>query len=55
MVTDRKNGRILLDRPKPTAGSGANGRRSWETLCFPRRTFFRPIIQVSAADLGHEK
>jgi hypothetical protein len=26
-VGDRKNGRILLDRPKPTAGCSANGRR----------------------------
>jgi hypothetical protein len=27
LVTDRKNGRILFDRPKPTAGSSAKGRR----------------------------
>jgi hypothetical protein len=27
LVTDRKNGRILFDRPKPTAGCSANGRR----------------------------
>jgi hypothetical protein len=26
-VTDRKNGGILFDRPKPTAGCSANGRR----------------------------
>jgi hypothetical protein len=25
LVTDRKNGRILFDRPKPTAGCNANG------------------------------
>jgi hypothetical protein len=25
-VTDRKNGRILFDRPKPAAGCSANGR-----------------------------
>jgi hypothetical protein len=27
LVTDRKNGRILFDRPKPTAGCCADGRR----------------------------
>jgi hypothetical protein len=27
MVTGEKNGRILLDRPKPTAGCSANGRK----------------------------
>jgi hypothetical protein len=26
-VTDRKNGRILFDRPKPTVGCSASGRR----------------------------
>jgi hypothetical protein len=26
-VTDGKNGRILLDRPKPTAACSASGRR----------------------------
>jgi hypothetical protein len=26
-VGDRKNGRILFDRPKPTAGCSASGRR----------------------------
>jgi hypothetical protein len=26
-VTDGKNGRILLDRPKPTVGCSASGRR----------------------------
>jgi hypothetical protein len=26
-VTDRKNGRSLFDRPKPTMGCRANGRR----------------------------
>jgi hypothetical protein len=25
-ATDRKNGRILFDKPKPTAGCNANGR-----------------------------
>jgi hypothetical protein len=28
-VTDRKNGRILFDRPKPTVGCSANGRRRY--------------------------
>ena len=27
LVMDKKNGRILFDRPKPTAGCSANGRR----------------------------
>jgi hypothetical protein len=27
LVTDRKNGRILFDGPKPTVGCSANGRR----------------------------
>jgi hypothetical protein len=27
LATDRKIGRILFDRPKPTAGCSANGRR----------------------------
>jgi len=27
LVADRKNGKILFDRPKPTAGCNANGRR----------------------------
>jgi hypothetical protein len=27
LMTDRKNGRILFDRPKPTADCSANGRR----------------------------
>jgi hypothetical protein len=27
LVTDRENGRILFDRPKPTAGCSASGRR----------------------------
>jgi hypothetical protein len=36
LVTDReKNGRIFFDRPKPTTGCSANGRR--------RRTFFLNI------------
>jgi hypothetical protein len=26
-VGDRKNGRIVFDRPKPTAGCSASGRR----------------------------
>jgi hypothetical protein len=26
-VTDRKHGRILFDRPKPTVGCSASGRR----------------------------
>jgi len=26
-VRDRKSGRMLFDRPKPTAGCNANGRR----------------------------
>jgi ADP-dependent phosphofructokinase/glucokinase len=26
-VTNRKNGRILFDRPKPTVGCSASGRR----------------------------
>jgi hypothetical protein len=29
-VTERKNGRILFDRPKPTVGCSANGRRRGE-------------------------
>ena len=28
LATDRKNGGILFDRPKPTAGCSANGRRN---------------------------
>jgi hypothetical protein len=28
LATDRKNGGIFFDRPKPTAGCSANGRRS---------------------------
>ena len=27
LVIDRENGRILFDRPKPTVGCSANGRR----------------------------
>jgi hypothetical protein len=27
LATDRKHGGILFDRPKPTAGCSANGRR----------------------------
>jgi hypothetical protein len=27
LVADRKNGRTLFDRPKPTVGCSANGRR----------------------------
>ena len=27
LVMDKKNGRILFDRPKPTVGCSANGRR----------------------------
>ena len=27
LVIDRKNGTILFDRPKPTAGCSSNGRR----------------------------
>jgi hypothetical protein len=27
-VGDRDNGEVLFDRPKPTAGCSANGRRS---------------------------
>ena len=27
LATDRKNGRILFDRPKPTVGCSDNGRR----------------------------
>jgi hypothetical protein len=30
LVTDRKNGRILFDRPKPTVSCSANGRRRRE-------------------------
>jgi hypothetical protein len=29
-----KNGRILLDRPKPTAGCSANGRRRRRSILF---------------------
>jgi hypothetical protein len=29
LATDRKNGGILFDRPKPTAGCSANGRRGF--------------------------
>ena len=32
LVTDRKNGRILFDRPKPTADCSANGRRRSSNL-----------------------
>ena len=28
-----KNGMILCDRPKPTAGCSANGRRRWAYGC----------------------
>jgi hypothetical protein len=38
-VGDRKNGRMLLDRPKPTEGSRANGRRR------RRRRSIRPNIR----------
>jgi hypothetical protein len=32
LVTDRKNGRILFDRPKPTAGCSANRERERESI-----------------------
>jgi hypothetical protein len=28
LVIDRENGKVLFDRPKPTAGCSANGRRT---------------------------
>jgi hypothetical protein len=33
LATDRKNGGILFDRPKPTPGCSANGRRK-KTISF---------------------
>jgi hypothetical protein len=33
LVIDRENGEVLFDRPKPTAGCSANGRRKiWVML-----------------------
>jgi hypothetical protein len=37
MVTDRKNGRTLLNRPKPIAGYSADGRRRRRTRGEGRR------------------
>jgi hypothetical protein len=39
-----KNGRILFDRPKPTAGSSANGRRRRTRTRRRRRRRKRRII-----------
>jgi hypothetical protein len=31
VIDKKKNGRIVFDRPKPTAGCSANGRRIYQT------------------------
>jgi len=38
LVIDRKNGEVLFDRPKPTAGCSADGRRriSFSRITLPR-------------------
>jgi hypothetical protein len=38
LVIDRKNGEVLFDRPKPTAGCSADGRRR---ISFSRKTLPR--------------
>jgi hypothetical protein len=42
-----KNGRILFDRPKPTAGCSASGRGGEEEEEEEEEEFYKPVISTA--------
>jgi hypothetical protein len=51
LVTDRENGEVLFDRPKPTAGCSANGRRRRGRSCIFLLCFMEKFVEYSFAFL----
>jgi hypothetical protein len=49
-----KNGRILFDRPKPTAGCSASGRRRRKLLCKATNYGFVPELISLKLNAGYE-